>query len=99
MFIGYCQRVADQAGGDPNTVGALGLGSTYLFDRFGGYRADGSNWPYAADRFYNLRAYMTPEERQRDDQAQQAWREHDVRVRQREMDFHNTESGAVDVPV
>lgn len=83
MFVGYCTRVADQAGGNPGTVGALFLGTQHLFERFGGYRADGSNWPQAADMFYNMRAYMTPEELARDDAAKQGWREYDERVQER----------------
>jgi hypothetical protein len=82
-FVGYCTRIADQAGGNPNTVGALFLGTSHLFERFGGYKADGSNWPQAADYFYNIRAYMTPEELARDDAAKRGWDEYDERVKAR----------------
>lgn len=61
-FVGYCTRVSDQAtaGTDPKAyqrVGALMLGAGHLFDRWGGFREDGFNWPFAADRFFNGAAY------------------------------------------
>lgn len=73
MFVGYCQRVSDQAGGDPKTVGALFLGTARYFAPFGGFKSDGSNWPQAADKFYNMRAYMTDAERAKDDAAKASW--------------------------
>jgi hypothetical protein len=72
MFVGYCERVSAQAGGNAATVGALMLGTAYLFEKLGGYRADGANWPEAADRFYNLRSYFTPEEQAAEDAAKAA---------------------------
>ena len=67
MFVGYCQRVASQAGGNPALVGMLFSGTQTIFAPLGGYKDDGSNWPEAADRFYNARAYMTPEQLAADD--------------------------------
>lgn len=63
MFAGYCGRIAQQAHGDASAVGALFLGVEPYFARFGGFKADGSNWPQAADAFYNPTAYMTDAER------------------------------------
>jgi hypothetical protein len=70
MFPGYCRRVSLQAAaGDAvkakengNLIGMLFLGTQSVFAPFGGFMADGSNWPQAADRFFNGRAYMTPAE-------------------------------------
>lgn len=59
-FMGYCTRVADQAHGDPQKVGALAMGADWLFSLWGGFKEDGSNWPFAADRFYNGGAYGDP---------------------------------------
>jgi len=78
MFVGYVSRVSDQATEGKadefvGTVGSLFLGSSWLFDRFGGYKEDGSNWHLAADRYFNMRAYMTPAERAEDDAAKAAW--------------------------
>ncbi len=78
MFIGYCHRVIDQAtGGKGNdywgSVGGLFLGASYLFDRFGGFKEDGSNWHLGADRFFNMRAYMSPAELAADDAAKAGW--------------------------
>lgn len=65
MFMGYCIKVSDQATGgkDPNAfqrVGALASGADHYFDKWGGFKADGSNWPFAADRFFNGEAYGDP---------------------------------------
>jgi len=78
MFIGYVQRTADQATGGKGdtilgTVGSLFLGTAWLFEPFGGFKTDGSNWPQAADRFCNIRAYMTPEEIARDEKNKADW--------------------------
>lgn len=73
MFMGYCQRVSDQAKGNVATVGALFISSGRLFARFGGYRSDGGNWPEAADCFYNLRKYMTEDELKAADAAAASW--------------------------
>lgn len=88
MFVGYCRRVSDQAtmGTDSNAVNTLGslfMGSSWLFDRFGGYQPDGSNWPQAADRYFNMRAYMTPEELARDDASRAQWGQHYENMRSR----------------
>lgn len=56
-FMGYCIRVSAQAHGNPAIVGALAMGTEWLFRPWGGYKEDGSNWPFAADRFYNGEAY------------------------------------------
>lgn len=73
MFVGYCQRVSDQANGNRATVAALFISQGRLFARFGGFHADGSNWPEAADCFYNLRAYMSDEERAAADRGRESW--------------------------
>lgn len=73
MFMGYCQRVSDQAHGNIATVGALVISSSRLFARFGGFKSDGSNWAEAADCFYNLRAYMSVAERAQADAAKESW--------------------------
>jgi len=58
MFIGYCQRVHLQCGSpDANSVGALFMGTGHLFQDRGGFKGDGSNWPEAADQFFNGAAY------------------------------------------
>ena len=72
-FMSYCRRVSAQAAGNPDTAAAVLTYGDALFDRFGGFQADGSNWPLAADRFYNLRAYMSQQERGQDDQARAQW--------------------------
>ena len=80
MFIGYVVRVSDQAtGGDKvrgdqirGSIGSLFLGTAWLFAP-DTYKPDGSNWPRAADRFCNMRAYMTPEERAKDDANKAEW--------------------------
>jgi hypothetical protein len=72
-FVPYCQRVSEQAHGQQVTVGALFAGTAGLFARFGGFKADGSNWPEAADCFYNLRSYMTEAERKAADEAAASW--------------------------
>jgi hypothetical protein len=68
MFAGYCGRVYLQCGAQSaDAVGSLFLGTSVYFDRFGGFKADGSNWPQAADFFYNAisggTAYATEAER------------------------------------
>lgn len=57
MMGGYLTRVSAQAHGNPNIVGALMIGGmdTYFSD-FGGFKADGSNWPIVADLIYNGKA-------------------------------------------
>jgi hypothetical protein len=88
MFIGYCTRVCDQATngkGDQfvGTVGALFLGCDGYFTLSGGtYSADGKDWPAAADCFYNQRAYMSAEEKAKDDAAKAGWDAWDVKFKQ-----------------
>lgn len=94
-FIGYVMRVADQATngkGDQylGTVGALFLGSEHLFKEFGGFDPSGANWPNAADKFYNMRAYMTADELAQDDRAKQGWKDWDEIVKKR---IENDEPG------
>lgn len=72
-FWSYLRRVSAQAGGDPDTAAGAQTYGDMLFEVFGGFRADGSNWHLAADRFYNLRAYMTPAELAQDDRARSQW--------------------------
>lgn len=83
MFMGYVQRVADQAtGGKGDTIlpslGTLFLGTGTFFEHGTPgkpFNPDGSNWPEAADAFCNMRAYMTPDEIARDDKAKADWAE------------------------
>lgn len=79
-FMGYVQRVADQAtngNGDryAGTIGTLllGTGTFFQMSSHKPLQQDGSNWPEAADCFYNIRAYMTPEERKKDDDNKAGW--------------------------
>ena len=82
MFVGYVQRVGDQATGGKNeeykaTIPMLFQGTGYLFDG-GVFNPDPSSWPLAADKFYNGRAYMTTEQQAKDaanKAAQAAWLE------------------------
>lgn len=73
MFMGYCIRISDQAQGSINVVGSLAMVGDSAFDKVGGYKTDGSNWPEAADRFYTPKAYMTPEEREKVQADEDAW--------------------------
>jgi hypothetical protein len=87
-FIGYVMRVADQSTGGKGdqylgTVGSLFLGTEHLFKEFGGFDPSGANWPNAADKFYNMRAYMTADEKAADDRAQQGWRDWDAIIQKR----------------
>jgi len=61
-FMGYCIRICDQAHGNMGVVGSIGIKGDSIFAKFGGFKADGSNWPVSADHFYNARAWMTPAE-------------------------------------
>lgn len=90
MFMGYCMRVADQAtGGDGDKylpgIGSLFLGTGHLFAKTpqGVFNPDGSNWPMAADCYYNMRAYMTPEEKVQDAASQAGWAKWDEEVKAR----------------
>jgi hypothetical protein len=78
MFAGYCERVAEQADGNPNIIGDLVvLGTSPWFERFGGFKADGSNWPQAADYFFDTMSrrvnYMTAAERVADQHAREGF--------------------------
>jgi hypothetical protein len=71
-FMGYCTRVVDQCSGNEATLGALlGGMSDFLFPQ--GFNPDGTGWPEGADKFYNVRAYMTPEEVARDAGLKAQW--------------------------
>lgn len=90
MFMGYATRVADQAtGGNGNQylsgIGAMFLGTGTYFERAGGgpFNPDGSNWPGAADCYFNMRAYMSPEEKAKDDSSKQGWAEYDEKIKAR----------------
>jgi hypothetical protein len=63
MWAGYCNRVQLQCGAPPGqyTAQLLYLGDG-IFKDIGGFKPDGSNWPFAADRFYNRAAYASEEE-------------------------------------
>jgi hypothetical protein len=69
MFAGYCGRVYLQCGAQSaDAVGSLFLGTGVYFERFGGFKPDGSNWPQAADFFFDAisggtAAYATEAER------------------------------------
>jgi hypothetical protein len=87
MFMGYCQRTAAQTTNDDplrvlNTLGALFMGSDYLFAPEH-YKEDGSNWARAADKFANIKAYMTPEEKARDETSKAEWAKWDEVVKAR----------------
>jgi hypothetical protein len=82
MFVGYCQRVSDQATDGHaekylGSIGSLFLGTGTFFEHgtpeHPVFNPDGSNWPEAADCFFNMRAYMTDAEKARDDKAQADW--------------------------
>jgi len=76
LFPGYVMRVGAKIGRSTSTVGSLmpqGGGVEHLFKKFGGYKADGSNWPEAADFFFNARAYQTEQERAEADAGVLAW--------------------------
>jgi hypothetical protein len=102
MFMGYCMRVADQATngkGDEysGSIGSLFLGSEHLFKEFGGFDPTGANWPSAADKFYNMRAYMSVAERAKDDAAQQQWAAWDTIVLDR-IKREREQSGTAGAP-
>ena len=73
LFPGYVMRVGAKIGRSTSAVGSLFLGSDYLFNKFGGYKADGSNWPETADFYFNARAYQTEQERAEADAGVLAW--------------------------
>lgn len=68
LFMGYCERVCQQAtnGQFEKFIGSV---AALLIGGGVGATADAASWPEAADRFFNLRAYMTPEERAAADAA------------------------------
>jgi hypothetical protein len=77
-FGGYCDRIWRQAEGVPGVAFAYIMnGSESYFERFGGYKADGSNWPAAADflfdRHMGRHNYDTDEERAVQAGAQVQW--------------------------
>jgi hypothetical protein len=72
MFMGYVQRVGAATGRSTSAVGSLFLGAGHLFVP-GPFNPDGSNWPEAADRFFNARAYMTEAQRAAADRAREGW--------------------------
>ena len=75
-FVPYAERVSRQAGSavvPPTNIGALFLSASKYFARFGGYKADGSNWPLVADFYFNHYLYLTPEERAEYDAGKRSW--------------------------
>jgi len=72
-FIGYVQRVGAVTGRSTSAVGSLFQGSSHLFSAIGGFKIDGSNWPEAADRFFNARSYLTDAQRAEADRAAAGW--------------------------
>ena len=88
MFLGYAMRVAEQAGAtevQQKAIGALLIGVSKLGDA-----SDPKNWPAMADKFYNRRAYMTPEEREKADKEAEGWNAAKDRMRG---------GGSSDVPI
>jgi hypothetical protein len=73
LFPGYVMRVGAKIGRSTSATGSLFQGSDHLFVKFGGYKADGSNWPEAADFYFNARAYQTEKERAEADAGVLAW--------------------------
>jgi hypothetical protein len=56
MFMGYTTRVGEYIGGEiqiraRNNAAGLFISATPLFAKFGGYRADGANWPAACEEW------------------------------------------------
>jgi hypothetical protein len=87
MFPGYCFRVYKQAGGTVEAasevmVKLMGGMTESLFEKFGGYAVDGSNWHLAADKYFNAAAYMTPEQLAAEDAKLAAWDKWGVDVKQ-----------------
>ena len=73
MFVGYCMRVSGQCHGMIGEVGKLFMGDDYLFAPLGGFKTDGTDWPVAADAFFNPSAYSTPEQIAAAVAAQKQW--------------------------
>lgn len=73
MFMGYCMRVSDQCHGNMSIVGGIIAAGETLFARWGGFKADGTNWPFAADFYFNRRAFLSPEEQAAEDAAAASW--------------------------
>jgi hypothetical protein len=71
----YIWRVRVQCGAadSADIRGALMFNVSALSDRFGGYKADGSNWPETADFTFNPNAYYSAEEKAKIDAAKAAW--------------------------
>jgi len=51
-WLGYVIRVSDQCKGGLTRLGSAGYLATQSFAPFGGFKADGSNWPQAAAQFH-----------------------------------------------
>jgi hypothetical protein len=93
-FAGYVMRVYRQAGGNEtqrNAAGAMVMtGPGPLFEKFGGYTTDGSNWHLAADLFYNPKVYATPAELLAEANRQAAWDRYGQRVQERVAAEHGS---------
>lgn len=106
-FMAYVARVSAQAGGSTSGIGSLFLGASSYFNKFGGYKVDGTNWPEAADSYFYPRVYMTPEEIAREEKAKQDWADaaerlktENEKLRPRERNINNLPPEVtVDVPI
>jgi hypothetical protein len=74
-FVGYCIRVLDQATDGKGDEYKNGLGGLFL--GYPGVNPDGSNWPERADAYFNIKAYMTPEQKEQEARSAQQWAEWD----------------------
>jgi hypothetical protein len=76
-FAAYAGRIREQAAPAGMTVpynfGDIIYRGDGLFAAFGGYKADGSNWPIAADAYYNPDKYRDPAEAARIKAQQDAY--------------------------
>ena len=55
-WIGYVIRVSAQCKGGLSRLGAAGYMAEASFAPYGGFKADGSNWPFAAVKFHRTKA-------------------------------------------
>ena len=101
-FNGYVRRVYEQAGANEaqrDSTGRLLQGTAHLFQRFGGWKADGSNWHLAADLFYNPLAYASDEDRESERRANEAWVEYDRVIKARQAALQPPVLPDEDVPI
>lgn len=77
-FSAYLWRVCEQCEGSLAQGGGIFFAGDHAFDRFGGFKADGSNWPIAADFWYarfngQINAFLTPAEQAEQAEIAKAW--------------------------